>query len=63
MENVVWKFNRNLYYFIWRNTMKQNHDITEPFEGMELIEETLLNNINGAGNTLLTLITAGCKPT
>lgn len=43
--------------------MKQNHDITEPFEGMELIEETLLNNINGAGNTLLTLITAGCKPT
>jgi hypothetical protein len=29
--------------------MTQNHEVVEIFEGMELIEEVLLNNINGAG--------------
>lgn len=40
--------------------MKQNHDMAETFEGMELIEEVLLNNINGAGITLELHISYRC---
>ncbi len=29
--------------------MQKNHDLVDTFDGMELIEVTLLNNVAGAG--------------